>query len=260
MTWETILYERRGAVAILTLNRPERMNSMNIQLQKDVIEALDEYDADDSVRALIFTGGPKVFCAGADVREVATFTTTAQNQYFFRLTRTMFHRVEHVGKPVIAAIGGMALGGGLELALCCDLRVAAEGAKIGLTEVRLGAMPGAGGTQRLPRLIGPALTKQLIFTGNPITAEEALQMGIINYVVPADSLLDKALEVGGVIAERAPLALRMAKSCINTALEVDLESGLNYETQCATYLSNTEDQKEGFRAFGEKRKPEWKGR
>lgn len=260
MDFETLLFEKNGAVGIITLNRPVQMNALDGQLLRELSEVLTRCNYDLNIAAIVLTGGTKFFCTGADVKYVNSFTSVNDFPAFSRLTRETFHKIEVCSKPVIAAISGSTFGGGLEMALCCDLRVAAENAKLGLTETKLGAIPGAGGTQRLPRLIGPALAKQLIFTGKHITADEAYRIGLVNAVVPTEECLDKAVELARDISEKAPLAVQAAKSCINTGLQVDLESGLNYETQCAMLLAGSEDQSEGFRSFAEKRKPVWKGR
>jgi len=257
---ETILFEMRGAVGVITLNRPEQMNSLNGQLLQELGELLDKCESDTSIGALVITGGTKIFCAGADVKYVTSLESINDFLAFSRQTRETFHKIEMLGKPVIAAISGAALGGGLEMALCCDLRIASEKAKLGLPEAKLGAIPGAGGTQRLPRLIGPAMAKQLIFTGNFLTAAEGYRIGLVNDVTPQDECINKAVELAGEISERAPLALQAVKKCINTGLQVDLESGLNYEAECAMYVVGSEDHHEGFRSFMEKRKPVWKGR
>ena len=259
MSYETLLFEIKGAVGIITLNRPEQMNGLDGTLLWELSEVLAKCDSDLGVGALVITGGKKFFCAGADVKYVNSFTSPADFPAFSRLTRETFHKVESFSKPVIAAIGGYALGGGLELALCCDLRVVSENSKLGLTETRLGAIPGAGGTQRLPRLIGSAMAKQLIFTGRHISAAEAYRIGLVNEVAPAEEYLNKAVELATEISERAPLALQAAKNSINTGLQLDLESALNYEALCTLNLVSSQDQKEGFLSFAEKRKPVWKG-
>ncbi len=260
MDLETLLFETKGAVGVITLNRTEQMNSLDGQLLRELGELLDKCESDGSIGALVLSGGKKLFCAGADVKYVTSLETINDFLAFSRLTRETFHKIEVLSKPVIAAIGGAALGGGLEMALCCDLRVASEKAKLGLPEAKLGAMPGAGGTQRLPRLIGPALAKQLIFTGNFITATEAYRIGLVNEVTTPEDCLIKAVELASEISERAPLALQAIKKSINTGLQVDLESGLNYEAECTKCVVGSEDHHEGFRSFIEKRKPVWKGR
>lgn len=258
MAWQTLLFEERGSTAIITFNRPECLNALNRTLLAELGEALARCEHDDAIRAVVMTGGTRCFSVGGDVNEIIANLAALERNVLAHV-RAVFHQVETLGKPVIAAIGGPALGGGLELALCCDLRVAAVGARLGLPEARLGSLPAAGGTQRLPRLVGPAAAKQMIFTGKPVTAEEALRIGLVSAVVPAESLLDYALGVASDFAPCAPLAVRMAKGCIDMALAVDLQSGLNYEARCAAYLQHTADQAEGLRAFMEKRPPQFKG-
>lgn len=264
MALEDLLTEKSGSIGIITLNRPQQMNALNRQLLQELGELLDEYERDRGITALVITGsGPKAFCAGADIKRDSGSSEGDHLENFLdfsRLTRQTFHKIEIYKKPIIAAINGHALGGGLEMCLCCDLRVASEKAKLGLTETKLGAIPGAGGTQRLPRLIGLALAKQLIFTGNFITGEEAYRIGLVNAVVPQEECLNKAIEFANEISERAPLAVQAAKRCINISLKVDLESGLDYETECTKFLVGSEDHHEGFSSFREKRKPVWKGR
>ncbi len=260
MEWETLLLNTRGKVAVITLNRPARLNALNGTLLDELASALEQCEHMDDIVALVLTGGPKFFCSGGDVNEPIPFTSRAALSVLLGQTRSTFRKVEDFGKPIIAAISGVALGGGVELALCCDLRIASETAKFGLPETKLGAIPGAGGTQRLLRLIGPAFAKQLIFTGEPITATDAYRIGLVNQVWPVDQFMEKALELATSLSERAPLALRMAKTCINTGLQVDQESGLNFETECILSLAGSEDLKEGMLAFREKRKPQFKGR
>jgi len=262
VSFETLLSEKNGSIGIITLNRPQQMNALNVQLLAELSELLDQYESDGNVSALVLTGSGKAFCAGGDVKSntetgddyLATFLK------FSRLTRETLHKIEVFKKPVIAAIGGAAMGGGLELALCCDLRVASDKAKLGLTETKLGVVPGAGGTQRLPRLVGTALAKQLVFTGNVITGDEAYRIGLVNAVVPREECLNKAVELAKEISKRAPLAVQAAKKCINMSQQVDLESGLNYEAECVKFVMLSEDHAEGFKAFAEKREPVWKGR
>lgn len=257
MGFETILYETRGAVGLVTLNRPTRLNAINFTLLRELMDVLDQCEKDRGVGAVVVTGGPNFFSAGADVKELAGFETLSD---FLAQGRKLHHTIETLGKPVVAAMSGPVLGGGFELALSCDLRVASEKATMALSEIKLGALPMGGGTQRLPRLIGPALAKQLLFTGNPIDATEAYRVGLVNLVASVDVFLERAVELAAEIAERAPLAVRWAKSCVNTGVQLDLESALNYEALCGTYLAGSEDQKEGFLAFAEKRKPVFKGR
>ena len=261
MAFETILFEKKDSVGVITLNRPDNMNTINGQLLNDIIAVLDMYENDLSVGALVLTGGPKSFCAGADIKYVNSFTSPNDFTAFSRLTRQALHNIEICNKPIIAAMNGPALGGGLEMALCCDIRIASEKARMGLPEARLGAIPGAGGTQRLPRLVGTAMAKQIIYTGAHINGNEAFQMGLVNKVTATpEECLEQAIAMAADIAEKAPLALRAAKSCINTGIQMDIESALNYETQWSIFVVGSEDHEEGFKSFVEKRKPVWKGK
>ena len=260
MALETLLTEKRGSVAIITLNRLEKMNALNAELLHELSGLLDQYEKDNDVTVLVITGSGKAFCAGGDVNRddggdpVQTFLN------FARLTRDTFYKVERFKKPTIAAINGFAFGGGLELSLCCDIRIASEKAKMGLTETKLGVVPGAGGTQRLPRVIGPALAKQLVFTAGIISGEEACRIGLVNMVVAAEECVNKAVELANEISLRAPLAVQASKKCINVSMLADLESGLDYEAECVRSVFVSEDKQEGGNAFREKRDPVWKGR
>jgi len=261
VSFETLLTEKIGSSAIITLNRPQKMNSLSSQLLAELAGLLDMYENDKSVSAVVITGGGKAFCAGGDIsRDDSDDDPLNAFIKFSGLTRETFHKVETFKKPVIAAINGFAFGGGLELALCCDLRVASEKSKMGLTETKLGVVPGAGGTQRLPRLIGTALAKQLIFTAGIIDGAEAYRIGLVNAVVPPEECLNKALAFANEISQRAPLAVQASKKCINMSQQVDLESGLDYEAECVRMVFRSEDKEEGMRSFGEKRDPVWKSR
>ncbi len=253
MSYETIICEKEERIATITLNRPRRRNAINYQLLTEIHEVLDEIAQDSDVWIVIVTGSEGAFSAGADVRE------QMPSDYLLRF-RELLHRIETMGKPVIAAINGLALGGGCELALACDLRIACTSARIGIPEIKLGVIPSAGGTQRLPRLVGPTKAKELLFFGDPIDGNEAYRIGLVNRVVPDEALMDEVRNMARLLLERPPMALRMIKSAVNTGLKVDLESGLDFEAQCAAILATTEDMQEGIRAFVEKRKPVWKGR
>ncbi|MCL2337709.1 MAG: enoyl-CoA hydratase-related protein [Firmicutes bacterium] len=261
MNRETVLAEKNGSAAVITLNRPQKMNALNAQLLIELGELLEQYESDSSVSALVLTGSGKAFCAGGDISvNEAGEDDLANFIKFSCLTRDTLHKVEIFKKPVIAAINGFAFGGGIELALCCDLRVASEKAKMGLTEVKLGVVPGAGGTQRLPRLIGMAMAKQLMFTGGIIDGTEAYRIGLVNIVTPQEECLARALQLAEEIASMAPLAVQATKKCINMSLQVDLESGLSYEAECVRGVFTSADRLEGGNAFREKRPPVWKGR
>jgi len=260
---ETLLYEVRDNVAIVTLNRPDRMNTLGGSMKPDLARAFFEYArADDRVRAVLVTGaGDRAFCAGADIKERAGNQITGADYFVAqKATHDLFRNIEEFEKPVIAALNGVALGGGLEIALCCDIRIASDTARVGLPEIKLGVIPAAGGTQRLPRLIGEARAKELILTADLVDAETALRLGIVSRVVPQADLIATALALAQRIAEHPPLAVRFAKRAINRGMQTDLDSGLEYERYAAAMIIDSEDRKEGMRAFVEKRKPVFTGR
>ncbi|MGJ7522571.1 enoyl-CoA hydratase/isomerase family protein [Variovorax sp. LT1P1] len=262
-TLETLLYEVRDNVAIVTLNRPDRMNTLGGSMKPDLARAFFEYArADDRVRAVLVTGaGDRAFCAGADIKERAGNQITGADYFVAqKATHDLFRNIEEFEKPVIAALNGVALGGGLEIALCCDIRIASENARVGLPEIKLGVIPAAGGTQRLPRLIGEARAKELILTADLVDADTALRLGIVSRVVPQAELMATALALAQRIAEHPPLAVRFAKRAINRGMQTDLDSGLEYERYAAAMIIDSEDRKEGMRAFVEKRKPVFTGR
>jgi enoyl-CoA hydratase len=262
MDFETISLGIGDGMATLTLKRPDRMNALNNALKHEMGVALDRVQRDESIRVLILTGaGDKAFCAGADIKERSgTDPTPAAFISAQRQTQALFGRIAALEKPVIAALNGVALGGGLEIALCCDIRIAAAGAKLGLPEVNLGVIPAGGGTQRLPRLIGAARAKYMIMTGRTLTAAEALALGLVDEVVAAESLALRACDLAASLAAKPPLALRFAKQVIDQGLQTDIGSGLEYELYAASILFGSEDRKEGMRAFVEKRNPVFVGR
>jgi enoyl-CoA hydratase len=261
MAYATIIYEKSDQIATITLNRPEKLNALSPDLLKELYKALNDADTDASVRVIVITGGETVFAAGADLGAMDAGMPDVVQAFAARFAaHNPFDYIEQIGKPVIAAIAGYALGGGLELALCCDLRLAADNAKFGQPEIRVGLIPGAGGTQRLPRLIGMTKAKELIMLGETINTEEALQLGLINAVVPAENLLDEARKLAARLIKRPPFGLRLAKTVMNMGADRDLQSALALERQAFAMLFGTEDQKEGIRAFIEKRKPDFKGR
>jgi enoyl-CoA hydratase len=262
MDFETLLLETADGVATLTLNRPGAMNAITARMKEELARALDAVEADAEVRVLVITGaGTKAFCAGADIKERSgTDPTPAEFYARQKLTQRLFSRIEQLDRPVIAAINGVALGGGCEIALACDLRIAADTASLGLTEVNLGVLPAGGGTQRLPRIVGAAKAKELIFTGQRLAAAQALELGLVNRVVPADGLMAAAGELARQIAAKPPLAVRLAKQVINKGLQTDTETAMEFELYAASILFDTDDRKEGMRAFVEKRAPQFKGR
>ncbi|TWO68473.1 crotonase [Caenimonas sedimenti] len=262
MNFETLLYEVRDGVALVTLNRPDRMNSIGGPMKDELrIVFTDLARNDDSVRTVVITGaGDKAFCAGADIKERAGSTLPLPAYHLKqKATHELFRTIETFEKPVIAAINGVALGGGLEIALCADVRIAARHAKLGLPEARIGALPAAGGTQRLPRLVGPGWAKQLMLTCDHIDAEQALRIGLVTEVTDAGQLLPAALAMAARMAANAPLSLRFIKHAIDLGLQVGIEAGLEYERYAAAIVVSSEDRKEGMRAFVEKRKPVFRG-
>ncbi|MEB3195874.1 MAG: enoyl-CoA hydratase [Candidatus Sericytochromatia bacterium] len=257
---DSVMVSREGAIATLTLHRPERMNALDRATLRGLREAVDAIWGDRDVRAVIVTGaGDKAFCAGADLKERAGMSPDEVRR-FLKHIRELMNEIEHLPKPVIAAVNGLALGGGTELALACDIRIAAEQALMGLTETTLAIIPGAGGTQRLPRLVGKGRAKELIFTGRRVAAPEALSLGLVERVVPADRLLEEARALATQIIEQTgPVAIAQAKFAINRGLEVDLETGLALEAKAYEVTIPTWDRQEALRAFSEKRKPEFRG-
>jgi enoyl-CoA hydratase/carnithine racemase len=246
---EFVRLEVSGAVATIRIDRP-KMNAVNAQLRDELAEAARAADADPAVRAVILYGGERVFAAGADIKEMAEMSYAGMTEHC-RALQNSLNTVARIGAPVVAAITGYALGGGLELALCADFRVAGESAKVGQPEIQLGVIPGAGGTQRLPRLIGPSRAKDLIFTGRHVKADEALAIGLVDKVVPDDQVYDAAKEMAARYAEGPAVALRAAKEAVDAGLEVDLATGLEIERLHFAGLFATEDQKIGMRSFVE---------
>ncbi len=261
MAYKTIIFEIDDSVATITLNRPDKLNALSPELVDELYDALSRADTDDSVRVIIITGGDNVFAAGADLGAMDAATPDVTQALKLRFAeRNPFDYIERIGKPVIAAIAGYALGGGCELAMCCDFRIAADTAKFGQPEIRVGLIPGAGGTQRLPRLIGMTKAKQLIMLGENIGAEEAERLGLVNAVIPAESLADEANKLAQKLVARPPFGLRLSKLVMNMGADKDLQTALALEREAFAMLFATEDQKEGVRAFNEKRKPNFEGR
>ena len=257
---KVLLTEEHDGIAILTLNRAEVMNSFNFALLYALKEQIEALKFNTNIRVVIITGsGQKAFCAGADLKERTTYSESQVKTFIFTI-RNLFSSIENLNKPVIAAINGVALGGGTELALACDIRIASLNALMGLTETRLAIIPGAGGTQRLPRLIGRGKAKELIFTGRRVDAQEALQIGLVNQICEQESLLDECLKMAAMICETGPIAIEQAKYAINYGLETDLHTGLGIESNAYWVTIPTEDRLEGLAAFQEKRKPVYKGK
>ena len=257
MPYEMILTEKRGSVGVVTLNRPEARNALNNQLLHELMDALEAFDNDGAVGALVVTGNEKAFAAGADIKEMVDKSMSEMKN---RDHLAVFDHIMVLHKPVIAAVSGWALGGGCELALSCDMIVASETAKFGQPEVAIGVIPGAGGTQRLVRALGKPLAMEMILNNRTLSAEEALQFGLVNRVAATERYLDDALKLAEEIAARAPLAVRAAKKMVDQAFELSLNVGLRQERQEFYNLFATDDQKEGMKAFIEKRQPVWKGK
>lgn len=254
-----LLLEKRGHVGILTINRPEAYNALNTAVLAEIGAVADEVRQDPEIRALVVTGAGKAFVAGADISEMMDLDE-AGAAAFAQAGHDAFGKLDDLPIPVIAAINGFALGGGLELALCCDIRVASEKAKLGQPEVTLGITPGFGGTQRLPRAVGASNAMMLILTGTPVTAQEALGMGLVSAVYPGENLMEAALALAGTIAANAPIAVRASKNAISIGLDRFLTNDLEWETRLFSECFTTSDQRMAMRAFVEKKpKSEFKG-
>jgi enoyl-CoA hydratase len=261
MAYKDLLIDREDNFAVLTINRPDKYNALNDEVVAELSAAMDELAADDEVRAIVITGaGDKAFVSGADIGMLQALKGPHEAIANSRRGQAMTLKVENLRKPVIAAINGYALGGGLELAMACDIRLASETAKVGQPEIGLGISPGYGGTQRLSRLVGKGMAKLMIFTGDMIDAQEALRIGLVQMLVPQDKLMDEARALAKKLASKPPLTLTACKEAINLGLETDLERGLSIESMEFGALSATEDYQEGTSAFLEKRKPDFKGR
>lgn len=257
MSYTHLLLTKESGYAVVQFNRPEVLNAINIQLMVELVDALEMLDKDDEVRCIVLTGNEKAFAAGADIKEMADASAMEmlQRDQFAR-----WDRIRKIKKPLIAAVSGFALGGGCELMMTCDIVVASESAKIGQPEINLGVIPGAGGTQRLTRAVGKVKAMEMVLTGKTIDAQEALQWGLINKVVPVEYYLQEAKDLAKEIAGKAPVAVKLAKESVLKAFDTTIESGLEFERKNFYLLFSSEDQKEGMKAFIEKRKPEWKGK
>ncbi|AGE21998.1 enoyl-CoA hydratase/isomerase [Geobacillus sp. GHH01] len=259
MNYEFLQCEIENRVAVVSIHRPP-LNPLNTKVFQELSALIDELEANQQVGAIIITGtGEKAFVAGADIREMMDLDLAGMME-MNKISRIAFLKIENASKPVIAAVNGLALGGGCELALACDLRICSENAKFAFPEVNLGIIPGGGGTQRLPRIVGQGVAKELLYFGEMIDAKRALAIHLVNKVVPADELLPAAKEWAEKLAQKPAIAMRMLKEAVNTGVNVDLQSGLIVETACFGNAFATEDRKEGMRAFAEKRKPVFSGK
>ncbi|OPY86623.1 MAG: putative enoyl-CoA hydratase echA8 [Smithella sp. PtaU1.Bin162] len=260
MNYTTIIVEKRmeEKVGIITLHRPGVRNAINLIMREELMQALTDMENDTDVRAMIVTGGQKIFAAGADI--AAMVDNTAIEMFNRASLWDLTLKMEESRKPVIAAIAGFCLGGGCELAMGCDIRIAAESAKFGQPEINVGIIPGAGGTARLAKLVGLSKAKELVLTGNIISAQEALSVDLVNKIVPDDKLLDEAVNMAKMISRHSPVAVGLAKHSVQHASDIDIHTGRVIERACFSLAFSSEDQKEGMRAFLEKRKPNYKGR
>jgi enoyl-CoA hydratase len=260
MVYKHIIYDKEEEIAIITFNRPEVRNALNYLAIDEAFEAARKAEADEAVRALILTGaGDKAFISGADIRELQQRNTLTELGERSNRRRVLANLLETMPKPTIAAINGFATGGGLELAMACTLRIAADTARFGQPEINLGIMPGMGGTQRLPRLVGKGCAMELILTGDLIDAQEAYRIGLVNQVVPGSEMMSHAKELARKLASKSPIALKLAKDAINVGLNLSLTEGIEYEKKMFAILCGTDDKKEGVAAFLEKRKPVFRG-
>jgi enoyl-CoA hydratase len=260
MEFEHIICHKEKGIARMVVNRPEKRNALNRATRLELAKALDDVRTDDSIRVLILTGaGGKSFIAGSDLPELATLSPLEMEAFMSSLAQRFYAQFEQLDKPVLAMIDGLCLGGGLELAMACDIRIASDGSMFGQPEIVLGIMPGGGGTQRLPRLVGPGKAKELIFTGRLIDAAEALRIGLVNRICPRDELEPLVMAMAGQMAQQSPLALKWAKRAVNMSQETGLNLGLDYEALAECLLFTSHDREEGIRAFLEKRAPIFKG-
>ena len=250
-----LILEKQDGIGTLTINRPEALNALNSRVLSELNDIIGEIENDDEISVLILTGTGKAFVAGADIGEMKNLSAV-EGKRFGDLGNTVFRRIENMKKPVIAAVNGFALGGGCELCMSCDLRVASEKAKFGQPETGLGITPGFGGTQRLPRIVGAAKAKELIYTAKTITAQEALEIGLVNQVAAPEELMNAARAMAAQIAKNAQVAVRQSKRAINMGLQADIATGLAYEGEAFGLCFSTEDQKNAMTAFVEKRKPD----
>ena len=260
MEYNTIIFEKENEIATIKLNKPQSMNSINSELMSELNKVLDLISADNEIAVVIITGNEKVFAAGADIKEISQIDTPVKAHSFVETIQLLFNKLERIPQPVIAAVSGLALGGGCEMCMACDIRIAADNALFGQPEIKIGVIPGAGGTQRLPRLVGVGRAKELLYTGDPIKAEEAFRIGLVNKVVPLASLMDEAKAMASKIAKQPGYALKITKIVVNDGINMDLRAAIAYEARSFEQLFATEDQQEGMKAFIEKRKANFTGK
>jgi enoyl-CoA hydratase len=255
--YEYVLSNVDGPVGIVTLNRPKQLNALAGPLMRELVDALEQHDAEPHIRAIVVTGGPTVFAAGADIKEMADATSV---DMLLRNTIGLWDRAKKISKPLIAAVAGYALGGGCELAMLCDIIVAAENARFGQPEINIGLIPGAGGTQRLTRTVGKSVAMDMILTGRMLGAEEACQRGLVARVVPSELIVEEAIRLGKELAARPPISVRLAKEAITRAFEGRVDDGIDFERKAFYLLFATQDAHEGMHAFIDKRQPTYEGR
>ena len=259
MTYTKLIIEKKEKVCIVAINNPQALNALNSAVIEELDRAFSEIAADDGIAAVILTGAGKAFVAGADIAQMSTMNA-AQGKAFGEYGAAVFRKIELLDKPVIAAVNGYALGGGCELAMCCDIRIASAKAKFGQPEVGLGITPGFSGTQRLPRIVGPGKAKELIFTAGIIDAAEACRIGLVNKVTEPEALMDEAMEMAAKIASKSPIAVKYSKQAINKGMQTDMDTAISIEAGLFGLCFSSEDQKEGMRAFLEKRAPDFKNK
>lgn len=258
MAYENIIAEKvEGGVGIVRLNRPKAMNALNSDLMAELVEAMAQFDADREIGCIVVTGGERAFAAGADIKEMEQ-ATTVDMLYGDRIG--LWDQIRTIKKPVIAAVSGVALGGGCELAMACDMIVASETARFGQPEINLGVIPGAGGTQRLTRAVGKALAMEMVLNNRWLSADEAYQFGLVNHIYTVELFLEETLRIAREIAARAPVAIRLAKESVNATYDMFLSEGMRFERRNFYFLFSTEDQKEGMNAFVNKREAKWQGK
>lgn len=260
MAYETLIVEREGVVGLIKLNRPP-VNPLSVKSYHELYDAISDLDGDDSVGAIVITGaGDKAFAAGLDVKDVMGKSVVETLDFLWTGPRRTFDKLTGIEKPTVAAVFGLALGGGCEVAICCDLRIASEDAIFGVPEINLGIMPGSGATQRLPRLVGLARAKEMLLTGDNVNAQEAYRIGLVNKVVPREKLMEEAMALAKKLAAKPKKALGLIKRCVDNGLNMDLASGLTLEMDCFSIAFTSEDGREGISAFVEKRKANFKGK